>query len=281
MQSVPRLTQAQNVDAESDCLIRFVTGATDLYYPHTHEFYEVFLTLSGTVTHRINGKTQLLPEGSLVFIRPDDTHGYCYEDQKSKETAYVNLAFGRATAEQLFAYLSDGFPSDRLLFCEMPPTVLLSPSQKELLFSRICDLNLVHWNDKSAVRMRMRVLLAELFSRYFCELPDAERQKMPSWLTRLRAEMERPEHFIAGLGRMVELSGKTREHLCRTFRKHCGITATEWINDLRINYAANLLVNSNTAIIDICFGCGFQSMSYFYRIFLDIQLNIVIRYIKS
>ena len=99
---------------EAQCLYRFVQGVNDSFSPHRHEFYEIFITVSGTVRHRINGHTIPLPEGSLVFIRPDDDHGYLYDGKKSDETAYINLTFTTETALQLFEYLSDGFPSKRL-----------------------------------------------------------------------------------------------------------------------------------------------------------------------
>jgi len=45
------------------------------------------------------------------------------------------------------------------------------------------------------------------------------------------------------------------------------MTPSEYINSLRVNYASNLLINTNTPVIDICYTCGFQNLSYFYRVF--------------
>ena len=79
--------------------------------------------------------------------------------------------------------------------------------------------------------------------------------------------MEQPDNFIAGIDRMTELSKKSREHLSRSLKKHFDITPSEYVNSLRINYAANLLINTNTQVIDICYNCGFMNLSHFYRIF--------------
>ena len=267
MEAVRRLSAEKSVDMESECLFRYVRGVNDRFSPHAHDFYEIFLTVEGTVLHHVNGRTQRLPEGSLVFIRPDDVHGYVYDSPKSADTAYINLTFTRQTAEQLFAYLSDGFPSRELLSCFMSPTVLLSGADKRMLVERISALNCADWQDKQALKMRMRVLLVDVFTRFFGDVPDRERQEMPLWLSHLMAQMERPENFVLGNERMVELSGRSREHVARNLKKYCGMTVTEYINRLRINYASNLLINTNTPIITVCFECGFQSMSYFYRVF--------------
>jgi AraC family cel operon transcriptional repressor len=262
-----RLSAKNNVDMEAECLFRYVQGANDRFAPHCHDFYEIFLTVEGTVTHHVNGRTQKLPQGSLVFIRPDDVHGYRYDNPNSAETAYINFTFTRETAEQLFSYLSDGFPSKQLLACDMPPCVLLSHADTRWLVSRISALNCADWQDKKALKMQMRVLLLDVFTRFFGEVFKGDGQELPRWLSHLMTQMERPENFVLGNERMVELSGRSREHVARNLKKYCGVTVTEYINRLRINYASNLLINTNTPIITICFECGFQSMSYFYRVF--------------
>lgn len=92
-------------------------------------------------------------------------------------------------------------------------------------------------------------------------------QKLPVWLSGLLSDMERPENLIAGTERMVGLSKKSREHPARSLKKYCNVTTAEYINELRLNYASNLLLHTNTPILEICFDCGFQSVSYFYKVF--------------
>ena len=267
MEQYDRLPVSLNVDPQAQCLYRYVYGANDIYRPHNHEFYEIFITISGTVTHFINGITLKLPEGSLVFIRPEDIHAYVYDTPQSSETAYINLTFTCETAELLFSYLSASFPSKDLLSCDMPPTVLLNRLEKERLLAQISELNIVNWQDKNALKLRMRAILADIFVRFFYNMPNSEEQTAPLWLSQLLSEMEHPDNFSAGIERMISLSGRTREHVSRSLKKHYGFTLTEYINDLRINYASNLLLNTNTPILEICFACGFQSVSNFYKVF--------------
>ena len=267
MEKYERLPASLNVDPEAECLYRYVYGANDIFKPHRHEYFEIFITISGTVTHFINGVTQKLPEGSLVFIRPDDTHAYVYDTPQSSETAYINLTFTCETADLLFTYLSDSFPSNSLLSCDMPPSVLLNRLEKQRLLTRISELNIVNWQDKHALKLRMRAILADIFVRFFYNMPDSKEQAAPLWLSQLLSEMEHPDNFAAGIDRMIFLSGKSREHLTRSQKKYYGLTLTEYINDLRINYASNLLLNTNTPILEICFSCGFQSVSNFYKVF--------------
>ena len=113
----------------------------------------------------------------------------------------------------------------------------------------------------------MRSILADIFVRYFIVRPKNTDDDRPLWLVKLLSDMENPENFTLGTERMISLSGKSREHLSRCLKQHLGITPSEYINELRINYASNLLLHTNTPILDICFMCGFQSLSYFYKVF--------------
>ena len=81
--------------------------------------------------------------------------------------------------------------------------------------------------------------------------------------------MKKPENFIAGIDKMAELSGKTPEHLSRTLKKYYNITPSQLVNNLRLNYAVNLLTNTNLKIIDTCFESGFVNLSTFYNMFKE------------
>jgi len=267
MKNYPRLTAESCIDQETGCLYRYVYGAMDIFNPHCHDFYEIFITINGNVTHFINNSVQVLPEGSLVLIRPDDIHGYLYDSPESKNTSYVNLTFTRETTENLFEYLADIQEKEKLLFCDMPPVITLNKTQKKRLLSQLSELNLLNHHDKKALKLRMRAILAEIFVLFFFNVPINSQNDMPTWLSVMMQEMEQPSNFIAGMERMIELSGKSREHIARSLKKYYGTTSSDYINELRLNYAANLLKHTNTSVIDICFTCGFQNISYFYKMF--------------
>ncbi len=57
------------------------------------------------------------------------------------------------------------------------------------------------------------------------------------------------------------------ETLGKLFKKHTGMTISEYKNDLRIKEALRLLKNTDHQIIDIAYTVGFESLATFYRIF--------------
>lgn len=256
-----------HVDEETGCLCRFVSSGTEYFKLHYHDYYEVFLTQDAEVIHLVNDTSQRLMPGSLVLIRPRDVHTYVYD--MNQKYHFVNLTFTAETAEQLFSYLSDGFPSNRLLESPLPPMVVLEEKEKIRLLRRFEELNTIHWENKPELKLRMRVLLVEIFTRYFAQVADAEAEgsDIPYWLEALCEAMKKPVNFSAGLDRMVELCGKSREHLARSLRRYFDLSPTEFINRQRIRYIANMLLNSNHSILDLCYDSGFQNVGWFYSLF--------------
>ena len=53
----------------------------------------------------------------------------------------------------------------------------------------------------------------------------------------------------------------------RFFRTRTGKTVSDYIIDIRLGYAARLLVDTNTSVAEICYSCGFNNISNFNRIF--------------
>ena len=74
-----------HVDTQTGFSIRRVYGETERFVFHDHDYYEIFLTISGTIKHYVNGQIQNLDPGCLVFIRPQDKHLYVYQNEKNYE----------------------------------------------------------------------------------------------------------------------------------------------------------------------------------------------------
>ena len=232
---------------------------------HSHEFGEVVLILSGAITHCVNGEKQLLEANSIVFVRPDDRHAF----QPAPGAPNCELMLLSYHLE-FFITISRYLENDEFLHGY---TEGVLPSVFRIPESRMNELSLelLNLNESSlapAVRkIRFKVLLVELFTR--CFLPEAAGRPSgaPEWLEQLCEKMRSPANFIAGLRRMQQLSGYTPEHLCKVFRKYLDRTPTAFINEMRINYAARQLSDSDKGVAEIAYELNIQSLSRFYQLF--------------
>jgi len=253
------------IDPESEIHYAYHKSLASITTPHNHDFFEIFLITKGEAFHRINDKQEIIEEGDLVFIRPNDIHNYEKSDDKSCEL--INLAFPELTMLKLFEYFGEGFHSDKLLLAEFPPKIRLSKIEKDILVNRFEKLNTLRRTNKKKIKTELRILLADIFSRYFTTGDESSNEIIPSWLVKLKVEMERKENFVLGIKKMYDLCERTPEHLSRSFKKYFNESPTDYITNLRLNYTANLLTNSDEDITNISMDCGFENLSHFYHLF--------------
>ncbi|MBP3397275.1 MAG: helix-turn-helix domain-containing protein [Clostridia bacterium] len=261
------LTAVRFVDSTCGISYRYVYSDTEYFRPHFHDYYEVFLLLEGAVTHHVNGHAVPLGRGSLVFIRPNDTHDYLL--RAGERFSMLNMTATRDTVEGLLDYLAEGFPAAELLSAALPPTVLLEESDFQYILTQMTAIRAIGEDETARRKTALRILLFRIFTRFFAGFREQTEERGPLWLERLAAEMRRDGNFIQGIPRMVALSGKSREHLARSVKRHLGMTLSGFINELRLNFIANMLKNSNHSITDIVYESGFGNFSWAAELFFQ------------
>lgn len=256
----PKLLTAQRfVDQEIGCSYRYVYSETERFRPHWHEYYEVFLMLEGNAIHKVNGATIKLPKGSLVFIRPNDCHDYIVDGHKS--CSLVNITYSAETVEDVLTYLGDGFPSRTLLEAPYPPEVQLSDYEFERFNRRMHNIRALDPSDTQQKKTLLRILLFDIFTRHFSNTETVQ-ERMPLWLEEMCAMVKRNGGFTQGSEYFLELTDRSREHVSRCMKKYMGMTVSEYINSLRLNYIANMLRDSNHGVTEIIFESGFNNISW-------------------
>jgi AraC-like DNA-binding protein len=76
-------------------------------------------------------------------------------------------------------------------------------------------------------------------------------------------------HNKISLKEVADLIYLTESNFCKFFKKATGKTYSDYLNEIRINEASRLLIQSDKTISLISFECGFETLSYFNRVFLN------------
>ena len=110
-------------------------------------------------------------------------------------------------------------------------------------------------------------MIFDVFVKYFFAQQNNEQKQMPEWLEYTVEKMKEKDNFTGGTEAMISISSKTREHIARSMKKYCNCTISEFLDEIRLTYAANMLINSNLSVTDICYDCGYENLSWFYKKF--------------
>lgn len=70
---------------------------------------------------------------------------------------------------------------------------------------------------------------------------------------------------------MAELVGMNPQYFCRYFKKLIGKTPTEYINEIRLEKAAEYLKETDRKILDIALSCGYENIGYFIKRFSEVK----------
>ena len=115
----------------------------------------------------------------------------------------------------------------------------------------------------------MRIALFEIFEKFISQnVIKNISSSPPTWLLEFTKKMYHEENLSKTTEEIVKLSDKNRAYLSRSIKKYYNKTFSEFVNDIRLDYASNRLEDGNApSIIDLCYDCGFNDLSYFYRLF--------------
>jgi AraC-like DNA-binding protein len=91
-------------------------------------------------------------------------------------------------------------------------------------------------------------------------------------LKQLYRFIDENHHRKIELPEVAALSNLTEAAFCRYFKHMTRLTFTEFLNHYRISQAKRLLLLDQN-VSETCYACGFESLSYFNRIFRKITLE--------
>lgn len=234
----------------------------NIAYPHFHIEYELSLILSGVHHVQFNNCEYTLHAGDVLLIRPNEVH---FRSLKTPTGEHIMLVFPALEINRLNRYIGNARLT-RALFQAYPPVARLDAAEMNLQSRRISRINLFIGTNPSQALTELRALLVDICFHYLVSRDNASSMYTP-WFAKLLQEMERPENIRRGIPAMLELVPYSHEYLCREFKRMMGCTPTEYINSARLNLAHNMLEDSKLGIVDICYAVGFESVSYFYRLY--------------
>ena len=69
------------------------------------------------------------------------------------------------------------------------------------------------------------------------------------------------------LEQMSKLANMSPNAFSRYFKLRTGKTLAEYIVDVRLGHASRMLIDTNEPVSQICFSCGFNTLTNFNRLF--------------
>ena len=231
------------------------------YEPHFHvDCCDLTFLYRGRMEQQVNGARAVLDDGAVTLVRPGDTHRV-----RSRGLVMFTLNFAVDPLRRAARYLEWEEQVDAMLDAPTAPVVSAGPVEQSMLLREYQAL--LYGQTEEGARRRFAAFLVRWLVEVVSTAEPSPSQQLPAWLAHLIEFIEDNVESPVSVGDLPHVCGRSSAHIARTFREYLGTTPSAAVNQARMNRAALLLAHTNRSILDICFALGFNSASYFYRLF--------------
>ena len=236
---------------------------------HFHPEFEINFIYKGAGCRRIVGdSTEEISNVELVLIGPNLVHGWETHNCKEKKVYEVTIQFHNDLYDQ-----------------RMLSRTIFEPIKN--MFNR--SIHGILFSEKTALELKPRIIALSQVDRldYFLELTAILKDLANSPNQRLLSnckphnsqfensrQMEVVSSFIQqnfhrkiSLAEISELVNMSAVSFNRFIKKQTGKTFTEYVNHIRISYAARGLIETDLSIGEVSFKCGFNNIAHFNQVF--------------
>lgn len=250
---------------------------------HRHEFIEIIYFTKGEARHIVDGVAYDVKRGDVLFINYGSTHSY----QPKESLSYINISFSPEavgssliTPENAFALLSLSAFNEMRGSDDVGKISFIGSERAEI--ESIVNAMVAEQNEKkpysdAVMQSYMNILIVKMLRKVTVsqdELDGSLWQELSSYIddnidTKLTLEALAKKCFY------------NPSYFSRIFKEKFGVSFKEYIGRRRIDFAAQLLLDTELTVDDISRKAGFSDRSSFYQLFAKYKHTTPSEYRKT
>jgi AraC-like DNA-binding protein len=233
---------------------------------HFHSDFELILCLEGSVLIDAADTRALLEQGELFLINRNEAHRLRRTDRPND---LLVLQFSPNFSKAYYPRLSSIRITGRHITKNMQPL----HGELTQCFRELVEI--FHKREEGYQlaltgvlnRVAYRVIRSVTYEESKGDLPSGDRDA--ARLTRIIDYIQKNFTYPILLGNIARLENLELTYLSHYIKEHLGISFRDYVNRLRLEQAAWLILNSDLRMIDICIECGYSDYRYLNKAFLS------------
>ena len=217
------------------------------YSEHSHDYFEIEYVISGTGNYIIDGKSYTLKKNMLFFMSPANFHGI-----KSCNAEIINIMFS----------------------CDLIDTAFLF----NLFSSDSVNATLLNENDSILIEKLLMEIADSQNPEYILQFLRCVLYKISSFTTKSQNHIasnirKAIVYIIENFRSNITLEdtakhvGLAPAYLSQLFLSETGTNFKSYLDSIKFDYAAKMLIFTDMSILEICYNSGFSDYSNFTRRF--------------
>ena len=258
-------------------------GACQDHFLHYHDCLELNYVLSGAGINYNQDRKYLMRPGELYFINSQECHIAVSTEQLRMKVLIFQPSFIWQSNPDGYDYLRPFFDHEKGW-----DNCVDAGEQRERV------LQLLMWMEEEKKRgeedspLFIRAYLMELLA---CVCRERSRQQGDQrWIGHRQAYQRiepaityiRP-HFSQEitLEQLARMTCMSRTYFCAYFKRATGMNVREYLRLTRINYARLLMTTTDCPVTEICYRCGYNSLSSFNEAFRQLCFTTPTEYRRA
>lgn len=240
----------------------------DLYWHH-HACYELTCITHGQGRRLVADSQEPFEQDDLVLCGPFLPHSWVSEEAETKPAKAWVLHF----SPDSLAALAPFTEADKIqsLVKQASFGLCLPKAGKAI----VQLMQAVHQNDGLAQLAYFAQLIHLLLPMQGKKLASVN-YHLPQQNTLTESRLNKAMQYLqkkfttseASIARVAKLVHMSDSAFCKFFKRNTGFTFSAYLNELRITFACKLLIETERNIEQVAHAAGFESTTYFNRVFL-------------
>ena len=233
-------------------------------FPHKHSDWEILIVLQDQMRHHINKGEDILSPGTACLIGPKDKHSFSYKNKKTPNFQGVSILIRDSFLRQFTSTYSPTL-YDELCAHKEPLYFSVSKNSLDKYINILLEIQALNSNNVAHRNQQCIVVFNYLFLKLIEQV--FTQSNAPTDLKPFLRVLNNPSISPEDIKAAQDALPYSYSQLTRIFKKSMGCTITHYVNSVKMNYAKELLANTDLTLPQITEELHFESGSHFHYLF--------------
>jgi AraC-like DNA-binding protein/mannose-6-phosphate isomerase-like protein (cupin superfamily) len=273
MESTPLINDLMKIELRSQPFLSSPFHSQPSF--HTHPEFELVFVIEGFGKRIIGDMVEPFEAGDMVFIGSKVPHLWLsdpvfYEKNSILESKVIVTYFNPKVFIQIFDSIKE-FTSIRDMIRQSSKGIRIYGETRNIIANLLIDLSTLEGFKKVERVLYIMNLISTSPEKSFITNDDTDQydESYPDRLNNVIKFIKENLHQQITLQQVADIACMTEPSFCRFFKKKVNKNLSQFISELRIAHARELLIQTDKSVNDVAFLCGFRTSSHFCYVFKE------------
>lgn len=251
---------------------------------HKHPELQLTLILEGHGKRIIGNEVADFQSGDMVFIGTNVPHVWLsdpvyFESNSILRSKVITVYINPAVFESMFELIGE-MDDIKLMLKQASKGINIQGETRNHIAEELVKLSSKTGLEKVVgVLHVMSIISKSVEKRLIMEYElESGRDQYPDRLIHVLRFMHNNLHAQISLDKVAEIACMTKPSFCRFFKSRTQKKFSQYLEEIRINMACKILIETDYSIADVAHLCGYNSDSHFCKVFKEHMGNSPFRF---